>query len=105
VQVENGFEEAAKAGVTRLVGLDIKSAYIAGAKARHGGRMAGLELHCTDIEKDMPRLRPVQMIYAALVFEYVDIAKALKNLRGFCLPDGILAALLQLQKEGRLGWW
>jgi hypothetical protein len=35
-----------------------------------------------------------------LVFEYVDIAKALENLRSICLPNGILAALLQLPKEG-----
>ena len=30
----------------------------------------------------------------------MDIAKALKNLRGICLPGGILAALLQLPKDG-----
>lgn len=48
----------------------------------------------------MPELRPVHLIYGALVFEYVDIAKALRNLRGLCLPNGILAALLQLPKEG-----
>ena len=96
----NGFDEAAKAGVSRLVGLDINPTYIADAKARHAGRMMGLELHCADIEGDMPALRPVHMVYGALVFEYVDVAKALKNLRDICLPDGILAALLQLPKEG-----
>ena len=96
----NGFEEAAKAGVTRLVGIDINSTYIADAKARYAGQMMGLELYCADIEGDMPELRLVNMIYGALVFEYVDIAKALKNLRGICLPNGILAALLQLPKEG-----
>lgn len=96
----NGFEEAAKAGVTRLVGLDINPTYIADAKARYAGRMPGLELYCADVEDDMPELRPVDLIYGALVFEYVDIAKALKNLRGICLPHGILAALLQLPKEG-----
>ena len=96
----NGFEEAAKAGVARLVGLDINPSYIADAKARYAGRMTGLELYCADIEGDAPELRPVDLIYGALVFEYVDIAKALKNLRGICLPGGILAALLQLPKEG-----
>jgi SAM-dependent methyltransferase len=96
----NGFEEAAKAGVARLVGLDINPSYIADAKARYAGRMTGLELYCADIAGDAPELRPVDLIYGALVFEYVDIAKALKNLRGICLPGGILAALLQLPKEG-----
>ena len=90
----------AKAGVTRLVGLDINPTYIADAKARYAGRVMGLELYCADIEGLMPELRPVHMVYGALVFEYVDIAKALKNLRGICLSNGILAALLQLPKEG-----
>jgi len=96
----NGFEEAAKTGLTRLVGLDINPTYIADAKARYAGRMIGLELYCADIEGDIPALRPVHMVYAALVFEYVDLAKALKNLRGLCLSNGIFAALLQLPKEG-----
>jgi hypothetical protein len=62
--------------------------------------MMGLELYSADIEGDMPELRSVHMVLGAFVFEYVDIAKALKNLRGICLSNGILAALLQLPKEG-----
>lgn len=96
----NGFEEAAKAGVTRLVGLDINPSYISDAEARHAGRMTGLELYCADIEGDVLELPPVDLVYGALVFEYVDVAKALKNLRGICLPGGLLATLLQLPKEG-----
>lgn len=96
----NGFEEATKAGVTRLVGLDINPSYIADARARYADRMAGLELYCADIEGNTPELRPVDLIYGALVFEYVDVAKALKNLREICLPNGVLATLLQLPKEG-----
>ena len=96
----NGFEEAAKAGATRIVGFDINPSYIADAKARYAERLTGLELYCADIEGDMPEVGPVDLVYGALVFEYVDLAKALKNLRGLCLPNGILAALLQLPKEG-----
>ena len=96
----NGFLESAKAGVTRLVGLDINPTFIADAEARYAGHMPGLELYCADIQGDMPEFEPVHLVYAALVFEYVDIARALKNLRGICLPSGILAVLLQLPKEG-----
>ena len=96
----NGFEEAIKAGVARLVGLDINPTYIVNANARFAGRELGLELYCADIERYMREVRPVHMVYAALVFEYVDIVKTLKNLRSICLSDGILAALLQLPKEG-----
>ena len=96
----NGFDEVAKTGAQRLVGLDINPNYLADAKARFGGRIAGLELYCADIEGKMPELQPVNLVYAALVFEYVDIGKALRNLRGICLPDGVLAALLQLPMKG-----
>ena len=96
----NGFEEAAEAGITRLVGLDINPRYIADARRRHAGRVTGLELYCADIEGELPELQPVHLAYGALVFEYVDVAKALKNLRGVCLPNGVFAALLQLPKEG-----
>jgi ubiquinone/menaquinone biosynthesis C-methylase UbiE len=96
----NGFDEAAIAGVGRVVGLDINPSYIADAEARYADRVKGLELYCADVEGDMPQIQPVHMVYGALVFEYVDIEKALRNLREICLPDAILAALLQLPKEG-----
>lgn len=96
----NGFDEVAKAGAQRLVGLDINPNYLADAKTRFGQHIAGLELYCADIEGELPELQPVGLVYAALVFEYVDIGKALRNLRGICLPGGVLAALLQLPKKG-----
>ncbi len=96
----NGFEEAAKAGATRIVGLDINPRYIEDAKTRYAGMIGRLELYCANIEESIPVLSPVQMVYAALVFEYVNPAQALKNLRGLCVPNGIFVALLQLPKEG-----
>ncbi len=96
----NGFEEAAKAGISRVVGLDINPAYVADAKARYAGRIPGLELYCADIEEGTPDTGPVDLVYGALVFEYVDVAKALKNLRALCLSTGFLATVLQLPKEG-----
>ena len=96
----NGFEEASTAGVARIVGLDINPAYVAEAKVRYAGRISSLELYCADIEEGTPDIGPVDLVYGALVFEYVDIAKALRNLRALCLPSGLLVAVLQLPKEG-----
>ena len=53
-----------------------------------------------DIDYETPEFQPVDLVYAALVFEYVDIARALKNLRAICLPGAVLAALLQLPRHG-----
>ena len=38
---------------------------------------------------------PVDLIYAALVFEYVDVKLTLQSLRSVCRPNGILAVVLQ----------
>jgi hypothetical protein len=96
----NGFDEAIMAGVERIVGIDINPNYIADAEARYVGRIKGLELYCANIEECLPEIQPVHMLYGALIFEYLDIEKALGNLRALCLPGAILAALLQLPKEG-----
>jgi SAM-dependent methyltransferase len=96
----NGFDEAAEAGIARLVGIDINARYIADAKARYAGSLPGLELYCADIQGDMPELPTVDLVYAALVFEYVDVAAALKNLSRLCQPNGFMAVLLQLPKAG-----
>ena len=96
----NGFAEATEAGVTRLVGIDINPAYLADAKARHTDLNVALELHCADIEQGVPAMPPAALVYAALVFEYVDLGRAVRHLRSICLPGGTLATVLQLPKAG-----
>jgi SAM-dependent methyltransferase len=96
----NGFENAVEAGVSRIVGVDINPKYIAEAKERYAPQIDGLELYCANVEEVLPNIDPVEMVYAALVFEYVHVPHALGHLRKLCLRNGILAALLQLPKEG-----
>jgi SAM-dependent methyltransferase len=96
----NGFDEALQAGVERIVGIDINHDYLDEAKSRYEGKFSELEIYCANIEDDLPDIRPVDMIYAALVFEYVDVKKTLSSLKKICKKDGVLAILLQLPKEG-----
>jgi hypothetical protein len=42
---------------------------------------------------------PVDLIYAALVLEYVDVGETLRVLAGRCSADGILAVLSQQPHE------
>jgi SAM-dependent methyltransferase len=95
----NGFEELAAAGVSRTVGVDINPRYVEEARRRHGKKIAGLELYVADIENPAPLFDPVELVYAALVLEYVDVALAMKMLRAHCLADGGLAVLLQMPHE------
>lgn len=97
----NGFEQAVSGGVKRLVGVDINPAYIADAEIRYRDRIENLELYCADLSGHMPPIVPVDLVYGALVFEYVDIARALQNIKALCLPNGVFASLLQLPAEGK----
>lgn len=96
----NGFDKAAEAEVTRLVGIDINEGYIKDARSRYADIIPGLELYCADIQGEIPDLQPVELVYAALVFEYVNVPAALRNICKLCRLNGILATLLQLPKQG-----
>lgn len=90
----NGFDRI-PASTRRVVGVDINPDYVAAASARYLGRIPGIEFHIADIQTDILPFAPVDLIYAALVFEYVSVADALRNLSRVCLTGGRLVALLQ----------
>lgn len=91
----NGFERLANAAVDRVVGIDINPDYLDIAHRRHAGRIPGLELYVADIQQPLPDCLPVDLVYAALVLEYVDVAAAMQAFRGLCLPNGRLVVILQ----------
>lgn len=53
-----------------------------------------------NIDESLPELEAADLIYAALIFEYVNIRAALDTLKQICSPSGTLAILLQLRKQG-----
>lgn len=95
----NGFECAACSGVSRLVGVDINPQYIERARERYEGRIPGLELHIADIQACQSLFDPVDLIYAALVLEYVDLDRTMGVLAAHCNSNGVLAVLSQLPHE------
>lgn len=92
----NGFDRVGGTGVTRLVGVDINPEFVERARARYEGRISGLELRIADIQTPAKIFDPVDLIYVALVLEYVDLSQALHALRRHCKPDGVVAVLTQL---------
>jgi SAM-dependent methyltransferase len=92
----NGFERFIDTSVNRVVGVDINPQYIEEARQRYDGRVPGLQLLVADIQTSACFFEPVDFIYAALVFEYVDVARAMSFVRRHCKPKGILAVLSQV---------
>lgn len=95
----NGFDRICPAITGRVVGVDINPHYVQALSSRYCERISGLELHLLDIQEEPLAFRPVDLIYAALLFEYVELAKTIRNLKSVCRPNGILATVLQLSSE------
>jgi len=91
----NGFEHIDPARTRRAVGIDINSDYLEILESRFADKIPGLELVEADIADPAFRIEPVAMIFAGLVFEYVDVSRALENMARCMVHGGILVAVLQ----------
>ncbi|HEU4618501.1 MAG TPA: class I SAM-dependent methyltransferase, partial [Gammaproteobacteria bacterium] len=96
----NGFERL-PASVERIVGVDLNPDYVATARERHGRRFGPgrLELLVGDVQTEALPFEPVDLIFAALLFEYVDVAATLANAHRRLRTGGALVAVLQLPAE------
>lgn len=95
----NGFDRVAGPGISRVIGVDLNPQYVEQARIRYQGLIPGLELHVADIQASEALFAPVDLIYVALVLEYVDVARTMGVLRDHCRPSGILAVLSQRPHE------
>lgn len=92
----NGFDRISPAMVKRVVGIDINPYYIAAARERFHGRFHQLELLCQDFLDEDCSFEPVDLVFAGLVFEYVDYRLGISSIKRFIKPDGYLSAIFQL---------
>lgn len=96
----NGFERIDPNTTQRVVAIDINADYIEKTRQRFGSQFTQFEILVADVQSPALQFAPVELIYAALVFEYVDVEATIKNVRRLLAPDGTLVCLLQLPTEG-----
>jgi SAM-dependent methyltransferase len=92
----NGFDRIDPRATSRVVCVDINPEYLDATARRHSASFSNFILCNADIGGEALDLEPVDLGYAALVFEYVDVAGALRNLFSICRAAGHLVAVLQL---------
>jgi ubiquinone/menaquinone biosynthesis C-methylase UbiE len=80
----------------RVVGVDINPDYIRETQRRFKDSLPGLELFVGDIQTDDFDFSPVDLVFAGLLFEYVDIDIALTKIRPLLNPTGRLISVVQL---------
>ena len=92
----NGFEHLRSAVTGRVIGVDINPAYLEIVESRYRAGLPGMELVLADVGSTSFRLEPVSLIYAALLFEYLDVSQAISNIARCLTAQGIFVAALQL---------
>lgn len=92
----NGFEHLVSGNVVRTVALDLNRGYLQQLERRFGNRLQGLEIVCGDLDDPAVDFAPVDLVHAALVFEYVDVVRTLDRARAWLQPEGALWVVLQL---------
>jgi ubiquinone/menaquinone biosynthesis C-methylase UbiE len=92
----NGLERIAAGTVERVVAVDVNPQYVERTRVRHAQRLRGLELVCADVQSESLIYDSVDLTYAALLFEYVDLPSTLKTLRRNSRPGAVLTTVLQL---------
>jgi SAM-dependent methyltransferase len=92
----NGFDRISSAVTTRVVGVDINRSYVEELWASFQTRLPGLELVVGDVQREAVSFAPVELAFAALLLEYVDVPKVLARLRARLTANGILATVVQL---------
>jgi len=92
----NGFERIRPAVTRRVVGVDLNPEYIEQARRRYAGRFDALELFVGDVQTERFAFAPVELVFVALLLEYVDAAAVLARIRDMLVPGGTLVTVVQL---------
>jgi SAM-dependent methyltransferase len=92
----NGFDRIDTSLTKRVVGIDINRDYIQTAAKRFQRVFDTLDLHVLDIASASIPPEPVEFVFAGLIFEYVEVSRALPNVASLCRPGGQLVTVLQM---------
>ncbi len=92
----NGFDRISPLMTKRVVGVDLNPAYLQEAHRRFKDRIPDLELIAGDIQTDIFDFLPVDLVFAGLLFEYVDVAAALARIWLMLSAGGKLVTVVQL---------
>jgi hypothetical protein len=97
----NGLDRIGPGQVARVVAVDFNPAYIEAAVERYAGRFKDFETMCVDVQSPTLRFEPVDLSYAGLLFEYVDLPSTLATLKRNSVAGSAFASVLQLPSESQ----
>lgn len=92
----NGFEHIDFDAVERVVAVDINSEYLLILRERYANYMHKIERVCNDINACAFKPKTFDLIHCALLFEYVDPEKTVRNITKWLSKKGVITVVLQL---------
>jgi SAM-dependent methyltransferase len=96
----NGLEYINQAVTRQVTVVDINPDYLEILRQRYGGRVKGLEVVETDLETCCLESSAYSLIFAGLIFEYVEARILLSKIANWLHSDGTMVVVLQLPAEG-----
>ena len=82
-----------------VIGVDINKNYLDLCKERFSGKLSHMKLICSDLNEFEFISVKMDVVHAALIFEYLDVEKLLQKISTWLKPNGYLSVVLQLESR------
>jgi trans-aconitate methyltransferase len=95
----NGLEHIDKSVTRKVTAIDINPEYLTKLRQCYGDSVPGLEIVEADLETCAIGNQAYSLIFAGLIFEYLDPLKLLLKINCWLCSDGVMVTVLQLPVE------
>jgi ubiquinone/menaquinone biosynthesis C-methylase UbiE len=95
----NGLDKIDEKKIKKIICVDINPGFLKEAENRYKNKFNDIEFVCQDIASQNCKISNADLMYAGLVFEYVDIKPAVVNISKFLNKKGILVVVVQQPHE------
>ena len=95
----NGLEYLNNSATKRVTVIDINPEYLEILRHRYEERVSGLEVVEADLETCMIENQSYSLIFAGLIFEYLEPRALLTKISSWMHPGGVMVSILQLPAQ------
>ena len=91
----NGFEHIDTSVTKRIRAIDINKEFLEVSLKRHCHRLSGLVTHNLNLRENEIEINPVDLVFAGLIFEYIDPKILSPKIRKITKSSGIVVVVIQ----------
>lgn len=95
----NGLDRLIPLSLKRVIALDINADYVQQTEQRFRSSLPQLATIVANAEELSGLFEPVELVYAALILEYVDVSRATQSLSSCCADGGYVLFVTQIESH------